>query len=112
MRNFATVLVVLLLMTAFCMAQAPSSSSKVMPGGYASISTNDQLVKDSLALLKKNFAILKVTGVESAAKQVVAGLNIKLVCKVSNEGAANERWEFVIYKDLKNKYHLTSAKRL
>jgi len=49
--------------------------------------------------------------VRKAGTQVVAGTNVKLVCRVTGEGAP-ARWEFVAWHRLEGTWELISARRL
>jgi len=84
-------------------------SANSMPGGWNKIATNDKMVSDSVSYLQANFPVIVIDKVQEAYQQVVAGLNVKIICTVAHL-KNKEKWEIVIYKDLKGTFHLTSAK--
>jgi hypothetical protein len=110
MKKALIFLVISAIMVSLCYAQTVfAAEEQSMPGGWMKIAVDDKAVTDSLAYLKQNFPVIRIEGVQSAYQQVVAGLNIKLVCKVSQMGN-DEMWELIIYKDLMGNLQLTGAR--
>lgn len=108
MKKLLLVLMCVCILSSICMAQMVSDNKQI-PGGYTKIAVTDKEVTDAVSFMKKSFPAIRIDAVNEAFKQVVAGLNIRLVCNVSAMGG-KDTWEMVIYKDLKGNYFLTGAK--
>ncbi len=80
-------------------------------GGYQAAALDAPLVVQARAFIQKHLAILRLEEIQEASTQVVAGTNVKLVCKVSGEGEP-ARWEFVAWHKLDGAWLLHSARRL
>ena len=85
------------------------SKNDPMPGGYSQVSTSDKIVTDAVSFLNENFPAIKIDSVKKAYQQVVAGMNVKLVCSVKC-CEKKETWDIVVYRDLKGNMFFTSAK--
>ncbi|GEM_PF-2477837 len=110
MKRIATVMLCIVILTSICLAQERLvCENKPMVGGYAKVTVSEKVVTETLSFLKKSFPAFGIESVEEAYTQVVAGMNIKLVCKVSHP-QCTETWELVVYRDLNGEYHLTGAK--
>jgi hypothetical protein len=82
-----------------------------MPGSYSSRSVESADVQDARAAVQKEFTNLRIETVQEAYVQVVAGVNYKLICRVSAaEGPAT--WEFVVWHRLDGHWQLTSANQI
>jgi len=88
-------------------AELPESGA--LCGGYTKVSVQDQSVTDTLNYLKENFPALKVAEIKEAYAQVVAGLNVKLICQMEGY-QTGELWEIVVFRDLDGEFHFTGAK--
>ncbi len=111
MKRVLLVFLCVSLLTSVCLAQGMLvSDSTKMVGGYMKVAVSDKEVAAALSYLKKNFPALGIESVVEASTQVVAGMNIKMICKVTHAGTS-ETWEMVVYRDLKNEYHFTGAKK-
>lgn len=111
MKRFFLVLMCLCILTSICLAQEVVSDNKQIVGGYTKVPVNGKDVTDALSYLKNNFPAIGINSVEQAYTQVVAGVNFKLICKVT-QAESKEMWEMIVYRDLKNEYHFTGARRV
>jgi hypothetical protein len=110
MKRFLLIFLCFCILTSACLAQGTIvSDNKQVAGGYTKVPVNEKEVTGALSYLKKNFPAFGIDSVEEAYTQVVAGVNIKLICKVTHPGN-RETWEIIVYRDLKNEYHFTGAK--
>lgn len=104
-------------MTATGQAQAPQdpsgppNPSRIIVGGYQPAQTDTPLVLDAKAFVQKHLASMNLNEVTEAYTQVVAGLNVKLVCEVMADDGPSF-WEFVAYRSLDSKWHFYSANRI
>jgi len=80
-----------------------------MVGGYTPVKVNDPLVVSALAFLQQNFPAIKIKQVKSAGQQVVAGLNVKMICLIDLPGDP-QMWELTVYQDLNGNLQFTGAK--
>jgi len=80
-------------------------------GGYRPVPLDAPPVLEARAFVQTHFARLRLGEVRKAGTQVVAGTNVKLVCRVTGEGAP-ARWEFVAWSRLDGTWELISARRL
>jgi hypothetical protein len=80
-------------------------------GGYSPAPTDTPLVTDAKAFLQASLPSWSFREVVEAYTQVVAGLNVKLVCDVT-EADGPSQWQFVAFRSLDGRWHLTSAERL
>ena len=93
-------------------AQNPPSSAKhPMPGAPVASTTDTPVVREAKAFVQKHLAILRIKEVKEASTQVVAGLNVKLVCRVAEEEGSGT-WEFHAYRKLDGHWRLQSAQRI
>ena len=89
----------------------PSSLSGPLMGAYQPAPCDSQLVQDARSFVQRHLASMTLDEVTEAYTQVVAGLNVKLVCTVSGEdGPAS--WQFVAYRSLDGQWHFRSANHL
>jgi len=89
---------------------ATDRSGPIM-GGYQAAPTDLTLVQEAKVCVQHHLSSMTLDEVMEAYTQVVAGLNIKLVCAVRDEDGP-ACWQFVVFKDLEGKWHLTSANRI
>ena len=82
-----------------------------MPGGYQAVDTESPDVQAAKAAIQGDLANLRIEAVEAAYAQVVAGMNFKLVCRVTGN-AGPGTWEFIAWHRLDDRWQLTSAKQL
>jgi hypothetical protein len=101
---------------AFCLlaaspafAQAPTVPPPM--GAYRPAPVDTPLVGDARAFVQKHLASMTLGDVTEAYIQVVAGLNVKLVCTVVADDGPSA-WEFVAYRSLDGKWHFYSANRI
>lgn len=110
MKKVFTLIFCLFVVVSVCSARETMlSDNRQIVGGYTKVAVDSKDVTDALSYVKKNFPAFGVESVEEAYTQVVAGLNVKMVCKVAHP-KCSEKWELTVYRDLKNEYHLTGAK--
>ena len=88
---------------------APSKQPRV--GAYEPTSSDTPLVLDAKNYIQKHLASMSVAEVREAYTQVVAGLNVKLICAVTSDDGPSD-WQFVAFRSLDGCWHLTSAKRI
>jgi hypothetical protein len=86
---------------------APTS----MPGAYQAVDVDRPDVQQAREAIQAQLATQRIEAVHAAYAQVVAGINFKLVCKVSDAGAA-DTWVYVVWHKLDGQWLLESAKRL
>lgn len=91
-------------------AQEPAGADLHPMGAYEPCPTDTPLAMDARAFIQENLAALAIDEVCEAYTQVVAGLNVKLVCKVTGEDGPS-RWQFVAYRSLDRRWHLYKADR-
>jgi hypothetical protein len=82
-----------------------------VPGGYSATAlTKDVKNAAEFAVreeAKRERAVLKLSGISKAERQVVAGINYRLDIRV-NEKERIRNAKVVVFKDLKSNYGLTS----
>ena len=97
---------------------APVPLPMPMPGGFGALPPDSRFAREAArnvqALLDGRR--LWITRVESAATQVVAGLNTRIDCQVRerNPDGTREtwRWRFVVFSPLEGRPRLQAATRL
>ena len=87
------------------------AGNPIRVGGYEACPTDSQLALEARAFIQKNLSALTITEVAGAYIQLVAGLNVKLVCRVKGEDGPSE-WQFVAYQSLDHTWHLYAAERI
>lgn len=97
-------------------AQAPSAgygstSAPIMAGAYAPLPTDSPLVQEAEQFVQSRMLSMTFGEVSVAYVQVVAGLNIKMVCSVMEDGEQSS-WRFVAFRSLDGRWHLGLAERL
>ncbi len=92
-------------------APADQVASASMPGAYQTVDVDSPDVQQAREAIQQQLATQHIEAVHAAYAQVVAGINFKLVCKVS-DGAAADTWVYVVWHKLDGKWLLESAKRL
>jgi hypothetical protein len=80
-------------------------------GAYAPASPDNPLVQDARAFIQRQLASMTLNEVTEAYTQVVAGLNVKLVCEVQGQDGTAP-WQFIAYRSLDGQWHFHSAARL
>jgi len=91
-------------------ARTPAPAKVGLAGAYRPAPLNNALVQETRAYLQKQFAAMTLDELRKAYTQVVAGVNVKLVCNVTADDGAST-WEFVVYRSLDGQRHLYSANR-
>ena len=92
-------------------AAPDAPAPETLPGGYQAVDTESPTVQAARAAIQRDLTNLRIEGVEAAYAQVVAGMNFKLVCRVTgSEGPAV--WEFIAWHRLDDRWQLTTAKQL
>lgn len=89
----------------------PSSRASHRVGAYVLTATDTPEVQEAKAFIQGHLASINVDEITEAYTQVVAGLNVKLICKVSGEDGPSE-WQFVAYRSLDGRWHLWAADRI
>jgi hypothetical protein len=83
-------------------------------GGYTAQNVNDpemvEVANKTIELLKKETPDIELVKILSAATQVVAGLNYRLVLKVKTNNQ-EETWTVVVYRGFDNSYQITDCKK-
>lgn len=102
----------------FCPLLSMSAQSPAVPepggirvGDYRPTPVDQPQVQNAKAFVQEKLPTLTLLDVTKAYTQVVAGLNVKFVSRVSDEEGIMD-WEFVAYQSLDGKWHLTSANRI
>lgn len=80
-------------------------------GGYHAAALDAPLVLQARTFIQKQLALLRLEEVQEAYTQVVAGTNVKLVCRASGEDGP-AFWEFVAWRKLDGAWELRLARRL
>ncbi len=117
MKTIFTSLFLVLILSAGCSAGDTITQPEHITGGYTEISATEQIVSDTVAYLHDYFITdetykgLVITEIEKAYSQVVAGRNIKLICR-GEKGKKTQKWEFIVFIDLKNNFNFTEGKLL
>lgn len=88
---------------------APLSPSRAQtPGGFSAVAKTDaNTVAAAKAAVASREGKVQLTSVESAERQVVAGMNYRLTLKVTENGKAR-RAESVVWHKLDGKFETTS----
>jgi hypothetical protein len=83
-------------------------------GGYARASIDDALVREARAEIQRYFVpeFQRLEEIRQASTQVVAGLNVKLLCQVTSADRDPSLWEFVVWRRLDGTWQLISATRV
>jgi hypothetical protein len=92
-------------------AETPPSPSKPLPGAPQPADQNNPLVLDAKAFIQKQFALMRIEEIKEAHTQIVAGRNVRLVCRVKEEQGEGT-WEFVAGRSLSGHWQLLLARRL
>ena len=83
-------------------------------GGYTAQDVNDpemvEVANKTIEILKKETPNIELVQIISAATQVVAGLNYRLVLKVKTNNK-EEKWTLVVYRGFDNSYQITDYKK-
>ena len=80
-------------------------------GSYQPVPCDSPTVLAAEAYLQTQLAAMQLEEVTEAYTQVVAGLNVKLICTVETaDGPA--QWEFVAFRSLDQRWHFSFAQRL
>jgi hypothetical protein len=96
---------------ALCVPLLAAAQDAPMTGGYRAAALDAPLVLQAQAFIQKHLALLRLEELQEAYTQVVAGINVKLVCRVTGEGEP-ARWEFVAWRKLDGTWMLQSARKL
>jgi hypothetical protein len=91
---------------------APESASGDLLGGYRAVETDSAPVLEARAVIQKELAVMRISQVDQAFAQVVAGMNYKLDCTVRRGDGEAATWEFIVWAKLDRTWELTSARKL
>ncbi len=80
-------------------------------GGYQAAKVDEPIIVEAKAFVQKHLAILRTESIKEASIQIVAGTNIRLVCRVAEEEGSG-MWEFRAFKSLRGRWELQLARRL
>lgn len=80
-------------------------------GAYQACSTEAELVQTAKCFIQGQLTGMTLAEVQEAYTQVVAGVNVKLVCRVLDEDGESE-WQFIAYRSLDRRWHLYAANRI
>jgi len=92
-------------------ARTPVQAKAGLVGGYRPAPLDLDLVQETKAYIQKHLAAMTLGELKEAYTQVVAGVNVKIVCNVTADDGAST-WEFVVYRSLDGQRHLYSANRM
>ena len=110
-----TIMFFLFVCSLMAVTPAPTHSTApanaIMPGGYQSVDSEAATVQEVKATAQKALSGISIEAVLEAYQQVVAGMNYKLVCQVS-EPNGTATWEFIVWHRLDDSWKLTSARQL
>jgi len=83
-------------------------------GGYAPAGVDDALVREARTEIQRYFVpeLQRLAEIRQASTQVVAGLNVKLLCQVTSADRGPSLWEFVAWRRLDGAWQLISATRV
>jgi hypothetical protein len=95
------------------MAGQPSSGNPdtIMAGAYVPVSPEIPIVQEARTFIQKHLASLQLGTPLEACSQIVAGVNIKFICVVTDEDGPAD-WQFVAYRSLDANWHFISAQTL
>lgn len=83
-------------------------------GGYTAQDVSDpemvEVANKTVEILKQETPDIELVQIISAATQVVAGLNYRLVLKVKTNNK-EEKWTLVVYRGFDNSYQITDCKK-
>jgi len=113
MKHFMTALTLTIAGTALAAGAPQAGNAHPGPraGGFVPVPADQPLVLAAKAAIQKYFATLQLGNVQEAATQVVAGMNVRILCQVK-EGDDQMVWRFQIWRKLDGTWRLTSARRL
>jgi hypothetical protein len=80
-------------------------------GAYAPANLDAPLVREARNFIQSHLALMVLGEISEAYTQVVAGLNVKLVCSVTGDDGRST-WQFIAYRSLDGRWHFHSATRL
>ena len=92
-------------------AGAPPSENAIIFGAYEPVPTDNPIVQEARDFAQSRMLSMTFGEVSVAYIQVVAGLNVKIVCAVTEDGQPSS-WKFVVYRSLDRKWHLGLAQKL
>lgn len=108
------VLLVLVTISTICLPAAMGTPNQKTPvaGGYGAVSNADRdvvmVARYAIkAQRRKQRGAITLVRIERAEKQVVAGMNYRIILRVKNSGRI-ERVEAKVYENLKGKYSLSN----
>ena len=88
-----------------------TAENAVMPGGYRSVSPDDNEVKKAAAFAVSQLGSYKLLAIKKASRQSVAGSNYKMTLSITN-GSTTKDVEVVVYKSLSGTMSLIGAPTL
>lgn len=92
-------------------AGAPPTQNEILFGAYTPVPSNTPVVVEARNYVQSRLMSMTLGEVSVAYTQVVAGLNVKIVCSVMEDGHESS-WKFVTFKSLDGQWHLGLAQRL
>lgn len=92
-------------------AGEPGPTPDILVGAYSKVPLDTPVVKEARDFLQSRLVSLTLGEVSVAYVQVVAGLNVKLVCDVMEDGQTAS-WKFVAYRSLDGHWHFWLAEHL
>lgn len=96
-------------------AQTPDGGTPPAPahlfGAFEPVPANSPVVQEARDFAQSRMLSMTFGEVSVAYVQVVAGLNVKIVCGVTEDGQQSS-WKFVVFKSLDGKWHMGMAERL
>ena len=92
-------------------AQMSQHPSHPITGAYEMTPLDTPVVQQAKGYIQNQMPNLVLGEVTEAYTQVVAGLNVKLVVEATGEDGPST-WQFVAFRSLDQRWHLTSAQRI
>jgi hypothetical protein len=80
-------------------------------GAYVQVPVNSPQVKEARDFVQSRLTTFSLGETARAYVQVVAGLNVKLICDVNEEGKTVS-WGFSAFRSLDGQWHLMLAERI
>jgi hypothetical protein len=111
MRGLLLSSAVVLLAGATGLSGAVAAAPGPVVGAYQSVDVGSAEVLDARTAVQTDLARLRIEAIHAAYAQVVAGINFKLVCQVS-DGDGSSTWVFIVWHRLDGQWQFESATRL
>ena len=91
--------------------QLPPTTGHPTVGAYAMTPLDNPVVQEAKGYLQNQLPNQVLGEITEAYTQVVAGLNVKLIVAATGEDGPST-WQFVAFRSLDQRWHLTSAQRI